>query len=92
MVSHVCCMFIVHFRSSHTFESLQPSLAVNIHVSTKTCATGNNCIVHKALRSHTLTFYVVEVKRQMKKRAAAADPREDEANKRGVREKDLWCE
>ena len=47
----VTCMFVVHFRSSDTFKSLSTVLTVNIHVSTKTCVTGNNCILHKALLS-----------------------------------------
>ena len=42
----VTCVFVVHFRSSDTFKS---GLTVNIHVSTKTCVTGNNVILHKAL-------------------------------------------
>ena len=45
----VICVFVAHFRSSGTFESLQTSLTVNIHMSTKTCVTGNNFILHKAL-------------------------------------------
>ena len=36
-VNGVTCVFVVHFRSSDTFESLKIGLAVNIHVSTKTC-------------------------------------------------------
>ena len=42
-------MFVVHFRSSDTFESLYTGLTVSIHVSTKISVTGNNLIVHKAL-------------------------------------------
>ena len=45
----VICVFVAHFRSSDTFESLQISLTVNIHVSTKTCVTGSNFILHEAL-------------------------------------------
>ena len=45
-------MFVVHFRSSGISESL---LTVNIHVSTKTCVTGNNFILHQALVPHTDT-------------------------------------
>ena len=41
----VTCVFVVHFRPSDTFKSL----TVNIHVSTKTCVTGNNLILHKAV-------------------------------------------
>ena len=48
-VNGVTCVFVVHFRSSVTFYSLQTGLTVNIHVSIKTCVTGNNCILHKAL-------------------------------------------
>ena len=48
MVSHVCLQSI--FRSSDTFKSLSTGLTVNIHVSTKTCVTGNNVILHKALQ------------------------------------------
>ena len=32
----VICVFVVHFRSSDTFKSLQTGLTVNIRVSTKT--------------------------------------------------------
>ena len=35
--NYVTCVFVVHFRSSDTFNSLQTGLTVNIHVSTKTC-------------------------------------------------------
>ena len=45
----VTCVFEVHFRSVDTFESLYTGLTVNTHVSTKTCVTGNNLILHKAL-------------------------------------------
>ena len=48
-VNGVVCMFVTHFRSSCTTESSQTSLIVNIHVSTKTCVTGNNFILQKAL-------------------------------------------
>ena len=48
-VNGVICVFVAHFRSSGTSESSQTSLTVNIHVSTKTCVTGNNFILHKAL-------------------------------------------
>ena len=49
-VNGVICVFVVHFRSSGTFESVSTSLTVNIHdVSTKTCVTGNNLILHKVL-------------------------------------------
>ena len=48
-VNGVICVFVAYFRSSGTFESLLTSLTVNIHVSTKTCVTGNNFIMHKAL-------------------------------------------
>ena len=50
-VNDVMCVLVAHFRSSGTFESLQTGLTVNIHVSTKTCVTGNNFILHKALPS-----------------------------------------
>ena len=39
-VSDVKCVFVAHFRSSDTFESL-----INIHASTKTCVTGNHFIL-----------------------------------------------
>ena len=48
-VNGVICVFVAHFRSSGISESLSTSLTVNIHVSTKTCVTGNNFILHKAL-------------------------------------------
>ena len=48
-VNGVTCVFVVHFRSSDTFKSLQTGLTVNIHVSTKTCVTGNYLVLHKAL-------------------------------------------
>ena len=48
-VNGVICVFVAHFRSSGTLESSSTSLTVNIHVSTKTCVTGNNFILHKAL-------------------------------------------
>ena len=48
-VNGVICVFVAHFRSSRTLESSSTSLTVNIHVSTKTCVTGNNFILHKAL-------------------------------------------
>ena len=44
-------VFVAHFRSSNTFYNFSTGLAVNIHVSTKTCVTGNNFILHKALKS-----------------------------------------
>ena len=47
----VTCVFVVHFRPSDAFKSLSTGLTVNIHVSTKTCVTGNNFILHKALLS-----------------------------------------
>ena len=47
--SGVTCVFVVHLSSSDTFKSLQTGLTVNIHVSTKTCVTGNKFILHKAL-------------------------------------------
>ena len=49
IVNGVTCVFVVHFRSSDTFLRLENGLTVNIHVSTKTCVTGNNLILHKAL-------------------------------------------
>ena len=52
-VNGVICVFVAHFKSSGTFEKfvnyLPGSLTVNINVSTKTCVTGNNFILHKAL-------------------------------------------
>ena len=30
-------VFVAHFKSSGTFESLKTNLTVNTHVSTKTC-------------------------------------------------------
>ena len=51
----VTCLFVVHFRSSDTFKSLSTGLTVNSHVSTKTCVTGNNFILHKALTNHEIT-------------------------------------
>ena len=48
-VNGITCVFVAHFRSSDTFESLLTSLTVNIHMSTKTCVTGNNFSLHKAL-------------------------------------------
>ena len=48
-INGVICVFVAHFRSSGTFESLETGLAVNIHVFTKTCVTGNNFILRKAL-------------------------------------------
>ena len=48
-VNGVTCVFVVHFRSSDTFKSLYTGLTVSIHVSTKTCVTGNNLARHKAL-------------------------------------------
>ena len=48
MVTGVMCVFVAHFRSPGTFESLSTVLTVNIHMSTKTCVTGNNFILHKA--------------------------------------------
>ena len=51
MVSH--CVFVVHFRSSDIFKILSTGLTVNIHVSTKTCVTGNNVMQHKAVGTCT---------------------------------------
>ena len=48
-VNGVTCVFVVHFKSSRTFESLYTGLTVNIHVSTKTCVTGNNLVLDPAL-------------------------------------------
>ena len=48
-VNGVICVFVAHFRSSGTSESWQTNLIVNIHVSTKTCVTGNHFMLHKAL-------------------------------------------
>ena len=48
-VNGVTCVLVFHFKSSDTFESLQTGLTVHIHVSTKTCVTGNNLVLHKAL-------------------------------------------
>ena len=48
-VNGVICVFVAHFWSSGTFESLKTALTGNINVSTKTCVTGNNFILHKAL-------------------------------------------
>ena len=50
-INGVTCVFVAHFRSSGTSESLYTSLTVNIHVSTKTCVTGSNFILHKSLGS-----------------------------------------
>ena len=44
----VICVFVVHFMSLDTFTILKTGLTVNIHVSTKTCVTGSNFILHKA--------------------------------------------
>ena len=48
--NRVTRVFVVHFRSSDTFKSLYTGLT---DVSTKTCVTGNNLILHKAL--HVMT-------------------------------------
>ena len=62
-VNGVICVFVAHFRSSGTLESSSTGLTVNIHVSTKTCATGNNFILHKALvRVHVNVFVQVCVR------------------------------
>ena len=55
-VNGVIRVFVALFRSSGTFESLETSLTVNIHVSTKTCVTGNILILHKALPVAQYTF------------------------------------
>ena len=43
-VNGVICVLVAHFRSSGTSESLY----------TKTCVTGNNFILHKALEGGSL--------------------------------------
>ena len=48
-VNGAMCVFVAHFRSSDTSESLLTSSTVNIHVSTNICVTGNNFILYKAL-------------------------------------------
>ena len=47
-VNGVICVLSDHQAQ---FESMQTSLTVNIHVSTKTCVTGNNVILLEALVS-----------------------------------------
>ena len=42
----VCSSFQV---IKHIFKFVKTGLTVNIHVSTKTCVTGNNFILHKVL-------------------------------------------
>ena len=56
-INGVTCVFVVHFRSSDTLESVWIGLTVNIHVSTKTCVTGNNVILRKALFSIILCVF-----------------------------------
>ena len=53
MVSRV---FVVYFRSSDTHLIVcKTGLTFNIHVSTNTCVTGNNVIMHKVLVMCTVT-------------------------------------
>ena len=47
MVSYVCLAPISGHQAHLKVRKL--ALTVNIHVSTKTCVTGNNFILHKAL-------------------------------------------
>ena len=53
-VNGVICVFVAHFTSL-------TSLTVNIHVSTKTCVTGNNFILHKALQRSQLRLLLVRL-------------------------------
>ena len=46
-VNSVTCLFVVQVKKIHL--SLWTGLTVNIHMSTKTCVTGNNLILRKAL-------------------------------------------
>ena len=46
-VNGVICVFVVH--SGHQTHLELTSLTINIHVSTKTCVTGNNLVPHNAL-------------------------------------------
>ena len=48
-VNGVTFVFVVYFRASDIFLTLKTGLIVNIHVSTKTCVTGNNLVLHEAL-------------------------------------------
>ena len=49
-VNDVTCVFVVHFRASDTFSRTFVNwLNSYIHVSTKTCVTGNNLVLHTAL-------------------------------------------
>ena len=48
-VNGVTCVFVVHFRVTKHIVSFLTGLTVNIHVSTITCVTGNNLVLHKAL-------------------------------------------
>ena len=50
-VNGITCVLVVHFRSSDTFKvcKLAQQLTFTFLVSTKTCVTGNNVVLHKAV-------------------------------------------